>query len=66
MDDGTSSSLRSLLMPIQPRLRPNQLPTSTVSARVLEKAGYVCEGPMPKSVIKDGQVIDQFLYAITR
>jgi [ribosomal protein S5]-alanine N-acetyltransferase len=33
------------------------------SARVLEKAGYVLEGRMRNSSIKDGQVIDQFLYA---
>ncbi len=36
------------------------------SARVMEKAGYQCEGRLKKSVMKDGQVIDQFLYAITR
>lgn len=33
------------------------------SFRVLEKAGYVCEGRMRRSAIKDGQVIDQLLYA---
>ncbi len=33
------------------------------SARVLEKAGYTLEGRMRKSVIKDGSVIDQLLYA---
>ena len=36
------------------------------SARVLEKAGFVCEGRLRRSVVKDGQVIDQFLYAIIR
>ena len=36
------------------------------SARVMEKAGYVCEGRLRKSVVKEGQVIDQFWYAITR
>ena len=36
------------------------------SARVMEKAGYVCEGRLRKSVVKEGQVLDQFLYAITR
>jgi len=35
------------------------------SGRVMEKAGYVCEGRLRKSVFKDGRVIDQFLYAIT-
>jgi len=36
------------------------------SARVLEKAGYVCEGRLKKSLTKDGQTIDQFIYAIVR
>ena len=36
------------------------------SARVLEKAGYDFEGRMRKSVTKDGQTIDQLMYAIVR
>jgi ribosomal-protein-alanine N-acetyltransferase len=36
------------------------------SCRVLEKAGYVLEGRLRKAVVKDGQVMDQFLYAIVR
>ena len=36
------------------------------SARVLEKAGYVREGTLRQSVIKDGRVQDQFMYAILR
>lgn len=36
------------------------------SARVLEKAGYRLEGRMRQSAIKDGQVVDQLLYAILR
>jgi RimJ/RimL family protein N-acetyltransferase len=39
---------------------------TTASARVLEKTGYRCEGRMRQSAIKDGQVIDQLLYAILR
>lgn len=35
------------------------------SMRVLEKAGYVREGVLRKSVVKDGQVIDMVMYAIT-
>lgn len=35
------------------------------SARVLEKAGFVREGVMRRSAIKDGVVLDQVLYAIT-
>ena len=33
------------------------------SARILAKVGYVLEGRLRKSVTKDGQTIDQFLYA---
>jgi RimJ/RimL family protein N-acetyltransferase len=34
------------------------------SARVLEKAGYTYEGCLRKSAIKDGESIDQLLYAL--
>ena len=37
--------------------------TNAASCRVLEKTGYVCEGRLHKCAIKDGQVIDQFMYA---
>lgn len=40
--------------------------TSTASAHILEKVGYRLEGRMRQSVIKDGQVLDQFMYAILR
>ena len=33
------------------------------SCRVLEKAGFVLEGRMRKSAVKEGRVIDQLLYA---
>jgi RimJ/RimL family protein N-acetyltransferase len=36
------------------------------SIRVLEKAGYVREGVLRDSTIKDGQLRDQFLYASYR
>ena len=36
------------------------------SARVLEKAGFVLEGRLRKSVSKAGRIIDQFLYAVVR
>jgi len=36
------------------------------SMRVLEKSGYRREGVMRHSVVKDGQLIDQVLYAATR
>lgn len=35
------------------------------SMRVLEKSGYILEGRMKKSAIKDGKIIDQLLYAYT-
>ena len=36
---------------------------NTNSCRVLEKAGYALEGRMRSSAIKDGRILDQFLYA---
>ena len=36
------------------------------SARVLEKAGYEFEGRLKKSVTKNGQIIDQLMYAKIR
>jgi RimJ/RimL family protein N-acetyltransferase len=36
---------------------------NVASCRVLEKAGYHLEGRMGRSAVKDGRVIDQFLYA---
>ena len=35
---------------------------NTASRRVLEKAGFVVEGHLRRSAIKDGQVVDQVLY----
>ena len=37
--------------------------TNNASHRVLEKAGYVFEGRMRKSAIKDGKILDQLLFA---
>ena len=36
------------------------------SVRVLEKAGYVLEGHFRKAAIKDGEVLDELMYAIVR
>jgi RimJ/RimL family protein N-acetyltransferase len=36
------------------------------SMNVLEKAGYQLEARMRKAVIKEGKIIDEFLYAIVR
>ena len=38
---------------------------NTASIRVLEKAGFVREGLMRRSAVKDGRVLDQVLYAFT-
>jgi [ribosomal protein S5]-alanine N-acetyltransferase len=40
--------------------------TNPASARVLEKAGFVFEGRLKKSVFKAEQLIDSLLYAKTR
>ncbi|MCI0651039.1 MAG: GNAT family N-acetyltransferase [Planctomycetes bacterium] len=37
--------------------------SNLASHRVLEKAGYVLEGRLRRSAIKDGRIIDQLLYA---
>lgn len=34
--------------------------------RVLEKAGYIKEGIMRNAVIKNGEVMDEHLYAIVK
>jgi len=39
---------------------------NAASCRVLQKAGFVCEGRMRMSAFKDGQVVDQMLYAAIR
>lgn len=39
---------------------------SAASARVLEKAGYRLEGRLRQNAIKDGEVVDQLMYAIVR
>jgi ribosomal-protein-alanine N-acetyltransferase len=38
---------------------------NAASIRVLEKAGYRCEGRLRRSAVKDGVVKDQLLYAVT-
>jgi ribosomal-protein-alanine N-acetyltransferase len=37
--------------------------TTVRSARVLEKSGYVLEGTMRHSAVKEGKLLDQLLYA---
>jgi ribosomal-protein-alanine N-acetyltransferase len=48
------------------RLYAHVFAWNPASARVLEKAGYTFEGRLKKSVTKNGQTIDQLMYAIVR
>jgi len=48
------------------RLFAGVFSSNPASMRVLEKAGYVREGTLRRSVVKDGQILDQVLYAVTR
>ncbi len=48
------------------RLYAHVFDWNAASARVLEKAGYEFEGRLKNSVTKDGQTIDQLMYAIIR
>ncbi len=48
------------------RLYAHVFEGNDASARVLEKAGYVFEGRMRKSVTKEGKTIDQLMYAMVR
>ena len=48
------------------RLYAHVFEWNRASARVLEKAGYEFEGRLRKSVTKNGQTIDQFMYALIR
>lgn len=48
------------------RMYAGVLEWNPASMRVLEKAGYVCEGRLRRSITKDAETIDQVLYAIVR
>ena len=48
------------------RIDANVYEWNPASARVLEKAGYEYEGRLRRSITKDGQTIDQWLYAMVR
>jgi [ribosomal protein S5]-alanine N-acetyltransferase len=39
---------------------------NAASIRVLEKSGFVCEGVMRRSAIKNGAIVDQILFAKVR
>lgn len=48
------------------RLEATVFAWNPASMRVLEKAGFVREGVLRRSVFKDNQLIDQVLYALIR
>ena len=47
------------------RIYAHAFAENAASIRVLQKAGYRCEGRLRRSMIKDGRVQDQLMYAIT-
>jgi RimJ/RimL family protein N-acetyltransferase len=48
------------------RIQARVFESNPASARVLEKAGFTCEGRLRQSAIKQGVVLDLDLYAILR
>ena len=46
------------------RLYANVFEWNPASGRVLEKAGFTLEGRLRKNITKDGNTIDQFVYAL--
>ena len=45
-------------------IQANTLGNNPASMRVLEKAGFIKQGVLPKSVIKDGEILDEHLYIL--
>jgi RimJ/RimL family protein N-acetyltransferase len=45
------------------RLQASVFEGNSASMRVLEKCGYALEGRLSRSIVKDGRVMDSFLYA---
>ena len=48
------------------RLQAGVFASNAASCRVLEKCGFSCDGRLRRSVVKEGVVMDQLLYAILR
>ena len=48
------------------RLQAEVLDWNLASVRVLEKAGYVFEARLRKSCVKNGDVVDELIYALLR
>lgn len=40
--------------------------TNTASCRILEKAGFTCEGTLRKNAVKNGKILDMKMYAIIK
>ena len=53
----------ALELPDLARLEANVFEWNPASARVLENAGFVREGTLRRSAIKDGEIIDRWMYA---
>jgi RimJ/RimL family protein N-acetyltransferase len=45
------------------RIYANVFATNVASSRVVEKAGFLCEGHLRAGVYKNGRILDQLLYA---
>jgi ribosomal-protein-alanine N-acetyltransferase len=56
----TSYAIRNLKLH---RIYAEPYSTNPASVKVLEKAGFRCEGLLRSNVFKDGKVLDQFLYS---
>ena len=48
------------------RIAANVFDGNPASVRVLEKAGFIFEGRLSKSVVKDGRVLDELIFAAVR
>ncbi len=48
------------------RIYAEPFANNPASARVLEKAGFTCEGRLKSNVVKEGKVMDSLLYARIR
>lgn len=45
-------------------IQANTLGNNAASMRVLEKAGFIKQGVLPKSIIKNGEISDEHLYTM--
>ena len=45
-------------------IQANTLGNNPASMRVLEKAGFIKQGVLPRSVIKDGEILDEHLFTL--